>query len=167
MSSKIEQLANYFQTIVGTKKVKVIGQIDSLLIRRYALAIGDQNPLYHDKEYAQKYGYKDVVAPPNLLASIIEWGRGLEEEHLHRDGMPKEGFLPKQFDGIKIMGGGEKKQFFKPLVAGTKITLTNEITNAYIKEGKKGLVAFLEETNTYTDENNKVICISIRTNIAR
>ena len=167
MSDQIEELAEHFQSLVGTKTEKYLGEITPLLIQRYALAVGDKNPLYFDKSFAQQHGYPDIIAPPNLLASVIEWGVGVDEEFLHRDGMPQVGFLPSHFKGIKIMGGGEEKTFYRPVVAGTKVTLTNEITETYTKQGSKGLMAFLVETNTYRDQDDNVLCVCKRTTIAR
>jgi len=167
MTAKIEQLADYFQTLIGSKKEIELGEITPLLIKRYALAVGESNPLYFEKEIAQQYGYEDIIAPPNLLASVIEWDVGLDEEYLHLDGMPKQGFLPERFNGIKIMGGGEKKEFFSPLVAGMNVKLISQITDTYTRSGSKGLIAFLEETNTYQDENENILCVSKRTTMAR
>ena len=36
-------------------------------IRRFATAIGDTNPAYHDRSAAQALGHRDVVAPPTFL----------------------------------------------------------------------------------------------------
>ena len=36
-------------------------------IRRFATAIGDDNPACHDRAAAQALGYADVVAPPTFL----------------------------------------------------------------------------------------------------
>lgn len=36
-------------------------------IRRFATAIGDTNPAYHDRAAAQALGHPDVVAPPTFL----------------------------------------------------------------------------------------------------
>ena len=39
-------------------------------IRRFATAIGDQNPAYHDPAAAQALGHPDVVAPPTFLITL-------------------------------------------------------------------------------------------------
>ncbi len=40
------------------------------LIRHFALAIGDTNPIYHDVEAARAAGHRDLVAPPTFLTSL-------------------------------------------------------------------------------------------------
>jgi acyl dehydratase len=39
-------------------------------IRDFATAIGDFNPLYHDREAAKAAGYKDIIAPPTFLTTL-------------------------------------------------------------------------------------------------
>jgi acyl dehydratase len=39
-------------------------------IRRFATAIGDTNPAYHDTAAAQALGHPDLVAPPTFLISM-------------------------------------------------------------------------------------------------
>jgi acyl dehydratase len=39
-------------------------------IRRFASAIGDDNPIYHDPEAAKAAGHRDLVAPPTFLITL-------------------------------------------------------------------------------------------------
>jgi acyl dehydratase len=39
-------------------------------IRRFAQAIGDDNPAYTDVEAAKELGYPDVIAPPTFLTTV-------------------------------------------------------------------------------------------------
>ncbi len=39
-------------------------------IRRFATAIGDAHPAYHDRAAAQALGHRDVVAPPTFLITL-------------------------------------------------------------------------------------------------
>ena len=40
------------------------------LIRHFASAIGDSNPIYHDVEAAKAAGHRDLVAPPTFLTTL-------------------------------------------------------------------------------------------------
>ena len=40
-------------------------------IREFARAIGDENPLYIDRDAARAAGYPDVVAPPTFAIAVI------------------------------------------------------------------------------------------------
>ncbi|RHW37464.1 hypothetical protein D1B33_07940 [Lysinibacillus yapensis] len=164
----IEKVSEHFRVMLGQKKEEHLGTITDLMIKRYALAIGDDNPLYSDREYARKRGYEDIIAPPNMVASIVDWSVGLKEEDLHEDGTPKTGgILPSNIQGIRVMGGGEMKKFINPIVAGTDVYVTTEVIDTHVKEGKKGPIAFLVIKNTFKDAKGKIYCISERTVIAR
>jgi acyl dehydratase len=41
-------------------------EVSRVKIAEFAEAIGDDNPLYHDRDAAQAAGYPDVIAPPTF-----------------------------------------------------------------------------------------------------
>lgn len=45
-------------------------EVSRELIRRFADAIGDPNPVYRDVEAAKAQGYPDVIAPPTFLTVL-------------------------------------------------------------------------------------------------
>ena len=163
--SAIEQVAERFRNALGSKVERYLGEITPLMIRRYALAIADDNPVYHDKGFAQSLGYPDVLAPPNMLASIVEWGVGGREEDLRRDGtqIADDSVPLGSMEGVRIKGGGEEMFFYRPVVAGTHVTLTSEIIDTYTKQGKKGPIAFLVIKNTYRDQDGALLSTCNRT----
>lgn len=166
--SAIAQVAERLKQDLGSKREEYLGEITHQLIRRYALAVGDDNPLYHDGDFARGHGYEDIVAPPNMLASIIDWGVGAPESELLRDGTAHgDDFLGIEEEGVRVMGGGERMRFYKPVVAGTEVTLTSELTDVSTKEGRKGLLTLLVFENTYTDQHGDVLCVCTRTVIVR
>jgi acyl dehydratase len=77
-------------------------------IRRFALAIGDPNPLYLDPEAAKAAGYPDVIAPPTFLisASTGEGAGGLI-------GHPDLGLVYAM-----VVHGEERFAFHRPVHAG-------------------------------------------------
>ena len=42
-------------------------------IKEYAWAVGEDNPVYFDREQAKAAGFRDVVAPP-MFAVVYSWG---------------------------------------------------------------------------------------------
>jgi acyl dehydratase len=166
--SAVAQVAERLKQDLGSKREEYLGEITRLLIRRYALSIGDDNPLYHDEEFARGQGYEDIVAPPNMLASIIDWGVGAPESDLRRDGTSHGDETPAiEEEGVRVMGGGEKMRFHKPVVAGTEVKLTSKLTDVSTKEGRRGLLTLLVFDNTYTDQHGDVLCVCTRTVIVR
>jgi len=166
--NSMDRVAEHFQSLLGEKKVLYLGELSALTIRRYALAVGETNPLYYDTAFAQNQGYEDIIAPPNLLASIMEWEVGDVETNLSRDGIPQfKGLLPDDCGGIRVMGGGEEKFFYHSVAAGTCITLTSEIIDTYTKQGRKGKIVFLVFKNTYRNEEEQLLCVCNRSMIIR
>ena len=48
-------------------------EIGRAAIRYFALAIGDENPLYTDEAYARAAGYPSIVAPPTFVCETNQY----------------------------------------------------------------------------------------------
>ena len=105
--------AQTFQSLMGRKVVDTrgdaIGTLDAVTIGRYAMTIGAKDPNHYEAEAARSAGYHDVIAPPNMLAAIVEWGLGTPEARLLPDGTPQDGDMPLGEGelGLRVMGAGE------------------------------------------------------------
>ena len=98
-----------------------LGTLDAVTIGRYAMTIGAADPSHYDPAAAHSAGYADVVAPPNMLAAIVEWGVGTPEAQLQPDGTPHDGDMPLGDGdlGLRVMGAGEEMELVNPVIAGT------------------------------------------------
>lgn len=163
----VAAVAERVRSTVGSRTQEDLGEITRLMIQRYARAVGDDNPLYLDPEFAREHGYPDVIAPPNLLASIVEWGVGVPEARLRPDGTAHGEHFLQADDGVRVMGGGENMRFHQPVVAGARVTLTSELVDVSTKDGNRGELMFVVFENTYTDQNDEVLCVCTRTVIVR
>jgi N-terminal half of MaoC dehydratase len=57
-------------------------------IRYFALALGDDNPLYLDDGYAREAGYPSVIAPPTLICETCQYAHPpVERGRLYRPRM--------------------------------------------------------------------------------
>ncbi|MCW2500012.1 MAG: MaoC-like dehydratase [Frankiales bacterium] len=77
-------------------------------IRRFALAIGDPNPAYLDREAAKALGHPDVVAPPTFLITAST-------------GDVAGSFLADPALGLNyalVVHGEERFEFHRPVYAG-------------------------------------------------
>lgn len=144
-----------------------LGEITELAIRRYALAIGDPNPLYCDAKYAWSQGHANIVAPPNMLPSIIDWGVGQPEAELNVDGTTGEHLEGVNTAGVRIMGGGESMQFHRPVIAGCHITQTTTLTGATMRESRAGSMIVVQYRNDYRDEHGTALMTCDRTMLLR
>ena len=94
-----------------------LGTLDAVTIGRYAMTIGAADPSHYDPAAARSAGYADVVAPPNMLAAIVQWGVGTPEAQLQPDGTPHDGDMPLGDGdlGLRVMGAGEEMELVNPV----------------------------------------------------
>ncbi len=102
-------------------------------IRRFATAIGDLNPAYHDRAAAQALGHRDVVAPPTFLITLGLAG--------------SSSFLADPdlgLDYAMVVHGEQKFELHRPICAGD--VLDSEVRIADIRvAGRNELVQLVTE----------------------
>ncbi|MGK2886988.1 MAG: FAS1-like dehydratase domain-containing protein [Rhodococcus sp. (in: high G+C Gram-positive bacteria)] len=160
------QLAEYhgeMQRRLGDRERRHIGVVDHRTIRRYAVAIGDPNPLYHDAEAARAAGYADIIAPPNMLAGVVDWGPGLMEAEMNPDGTPGS----HSAEGLRVMGAGEEMEILHPLVAGTEVYDDEVVDSVVVKQGRSGVLLFVTTLHEFSDDSGKVLNRNRRTILVR
>ncbi|WP_327152017.1 MaoC family dehydratase [Nocardia sp. NBC_01329] len=158
-----EALLESIRTSIGIEISHSIGPITALMIRRYARAIGETNPLYYDTEYARSRGHADIVAPPNLVTAVSRWDEGPAEQDLREDGVPKEVQLEGlPTSGVRVMGGGEDMEFHVPITAGTTIVERSTMISAELLEGRKGQFIVVSYRHEFIDEAGKKLLTSTR-----
>jgi acyl dehydratase len=154
---------------IGVGHVEELGEISGMMIARYAAAIGDGDPLYTDRAHARSRGYADVVAPPNLLAAVINWGPGAPYERLREDGTEADTHLPGvPAQGVRVMGGGEEMTFRRPVVAGTVVVRTTELLDVTQRDSSQGPMLVVRYRDHYRDrEDGSALLESVRTVLLR
>jgi acyl dehydratase len=145
-----------------------LGTLDATTIGRYAMTIGATDPVHYDRDTARAAGHADVVAPPNLLAAIVEWGVGTPEANLQPDGMPTGGELPLGDDlGLRVMGAGEEMELLNPVTAGTELVLETTLEAVTPKQGRSGPCIFVTTSNTFLAADGTVLNRNRRTVVLR
>lgn len=148
---------------VGVRHRRRLGIIDALLIQRYAIAIADPNPLYHDDAAARAAGYEGIIAPPNMLSGIMEWGPGRSEAELSPDGTFRGG----RTGALRVMGAGEEMEMVRPITAGSEIWQEEEVESVTIKEGRSGPLLFVTTRHDFVDDQGAPYNHNRRTVMAR
>ncbi len=94
-------------------------------IREYANAVGESDPIHHDREAAQAAGFRDVVAPP-MFAVVYSAGA-----------MAPAIFDPEVGINVAMMvHGGQEFVWGEPVCSGDRIETTAEVKDLYEKDGK-------------------------------
>lgn len=162
-------LAESLRSRIGQTTTENLGVLSETLIRRYARAVGDDNPLYHDAEYARRAGMPGLVAPPNLIPSIVCWTEGAGYDALRADGTEAGEHLPGvPSAGVRVMGGGEEMEFHAPACAGTELELQTTLTEVEEKTTRSGgQMIILRYRNLYTGSGGDPIITTYRTVLLR
>ncbi len=138
-------------------------EIEKEPIRRWAEAIGDPNPLYHDQEYAKKTRHGTLITPPGMLSN---YGFSLEG-YAGRLGGPRVApagggrrSFPEPFK--LILNGGNEIEYQRPVKAGEVLRVTSHIAELTERQGRPGIGRmFIKTTETvYKDAQGQVVAKS-------
>jgi hydroxyacyl-ACP dehydratase HTD2-like protein with hotdog domain len=142
-----------------------LGALDAVTIGRYAMTIGSTNRSHYDAAAARSAGYPDVVAPPNMLAAIAEWGIGTAEAQLQPDGTPHDGDMPLGDGelGLRVMGAGEEMEFLSPVIAGTELLLETTLEAVTPKQTRSGPCVFVTTLNIFSSADGTILNRNRRT----
>jgi acyl dehydratase len=149
------------RALIGIESEVFLGEIDIRDSQRYALAVGDLNPLYFDEEYARDSAYGGLIAPPNMLTAIRTWGRGATEQELARDGVVN---LPEEKLPIPLqrrMAGGQELEYHAPVRPGDGITRRGGIVSLEERDGRSGkFVVMLRQDRYYNQAGDLLVTCS-------
>ena len=93
-------------------------------IREFAIAVGDQNPAYHDEEAARALGHRDIIAPPTFpfvismrasAVAMFDPGLGL--------------------DYSRVVHGEQRFSYTRPVTAGDRLVVVTTIENIRVAAG--------------------------------
>ena len=123
-------------------------------IRRFAQAIGDDNPVYVDVEAAKAAGYPDVIAPPTFLTTVGLSLRG-------GNGPLSDPGLGVDFG--RLVHGEQRYVHHRPVRPGDVLTATTTISD--IRDaGANELLTMVTEIATTSGE---VVCTSYNVVVSR
>jgi acyl dehydratase len=142
-----------FKKLVGQQMEPEVWEAGREHIKWFAQAIGDPNPLWQDKAYAEKSRYKNIIAPPLFLID---------------SGLVKlVGRLVDMAPHLANINGGTEIEYFRPIEAGDTITTVAKLADAQLKTGKTGSLIFLVFEVTYTNQRGVLVAILRNTFVRR
>ena len=145
---------------IGRVDPPQVMEVERGSIRRYAEAVGDDNPLYRDEEHARKSRYRGIIAPPGFFGWPIGSLAGSQGMSDVMQALSKAGFP-------RILDGGMSYEFYQPILAGDTLVASPMVKEITEKESKSGnMVIFVTET-TYMNQNGDTVARKYHTIIAR
>jgi acyl dehydratase len=134
-------------------------EVEKGAIRRYADAVGDDNPLYNDEEHARKSRYGCIIAPPGFFGwakKTISSSEGLV------------GLIGAMIEAgyAGILDGGMAYDFYLPVRVGDTLVVSPKVADITLKEGKTKMMILRFEAS-YTNQNGDLVAKSYQTLIGR
>ena len=138
---------------IGVESAPSVFEIEKEPIRRWADAIGDPNPLYHDEAYAKQQGFSSLVAPPGFIAQYA---------------FPvKVGSAPRIASPLtRNLNGGNEYEFFKPVEAGDVLSVTGKLVDLQERSGRMGKMLIQVVEMTYKNQRGEMVAKARLTGIS-
>jgi acyl dehydratase len=144
-------VVEFDRSALGLESAPVSYEVEKGAIRKFADAIGDEDPIYYDEQAAQAAGFKTIIAPPTFLCIF----------------RPQE--LPDlniQFGRVRLNGGNEY-EYYQPLYAGDTITVTAKYADVNERTGRTGKMVFVITELTFKNQHGEVVAKGRNTGIMR
>jgi len=128
-------------------------------IRYFALALGDDNPLYVDDAYAKKAGYPSVIAPPTLICETNQYAH----QAPNSDGyVGHEWHLP--VPNTRLVRAGNDYEFMRPVLPTDHISVTWTLESIVEKPSSRGgTQLFVSSVARYRDAKGEVVAVNRET----
>lgn len=148
------------RALVGTTKVYTAPEPFGAASGRYfALAIGDDNPIYSDPEFAKAQGLQGVTAPLTLITETNQYANLP---------MPADGYAGHSWNldipGTRQVRGGNTYTFERRLRPEDIVTATWEIHDLTEKKTGKGAdMLIVHSRATYTNQDDELLAVNEET----
>ena len=129
--------------ILDVEVPPIVADVERGRIRQFAIAIGEENPIYRDRDAAVAAGHPDVLAPPTFL-----FGLELENSNVFAD------LAAHGVDLGNVLHGEQRFRYFADVHAGDTVTFESSYADAYSKAG--GALDFLVRRSTVTRDGSVV-----------
>ena len=128
-------------------------------IRYFALALGDDNPLYVDDAYARTAGYPSIIAPPTLICETCQYAH----QKPNADGyIGHEWHLP--VPNVRLVRAGNDYEFMRPVLPTDRISVTWTLEDIVEKPSSRGgTQLFVSSVACYRDAQGKIVAINRET----
>ncbi|MHC2440338.1 FAS1-like dehydratase domain-containing protein [Bradyrhizobium sp. USDA 4451] len=128
-------------------------------IRYFALATGDENPLYCDDTYAQEAGYASVIAPPTLVCETCQYAHRRPDANGY---IGHEWQLP--ITDCRVIRAGNDYEFMRMVLPEDRISVTWTLEDIVERSSSRGgTQLFVSSVARYTDATGKVVAINRET----
>jgi len=125
---------------IGTTGPPITATVEAGHLKRFAEAIGDQNPRWLQE------------APPTFLVALAPTSMHLAEAEEYGKGW---------------LNGGNRFEYVEPVKVGDRITATQRVADVYEKSGSSGSLLFIIFETEYVNQHGRTVARLRGTGIRR
>ncbi len=122
-------------------------EVERCKIHELTLALGDENPIYHDREAAQAAGYDDVPLSPTAPTIFSFWGNPHFLEKLASVGI----------NVMRILHGEESYEYLATIYPGDTLVGVTTITDGKTRRSQNGSMDIITLQTRYTNQDNQPV----------
>jgi N-terminal half of MaoC dehydratase len=146
--------------------------VEATHILMFARAIGDDNPIYRDPEYAARSETGGIIAPPTFPRAVSQFDPDYPMRPKPGQKWFGSGKNPTGLDGPAPTSGGlhaeQHFEYHRQLRPGDVLTVTTKDGPKWEKESKRaGKLLFQERIQEYRDQEGELVitarAVSVRT----
>jgi acyl dehydratase len=148
----------------------------------FARAIGDDNPVYRDPEYAAASEAGGIIAPPTFTIASAQWdqdyplrpkpgvkwwGSGARPVPVPTDGEPPQkhgGSAPK---GSGALHAEQHFTYHRPVRVGDVLSSTSRPGKTWEKTGRSGKLVFSEQVTEFRDASGELVVTARSVSVLR
>jgi acyl dehydratase len=116
-------------------------------IHELALAIGDDNSIYHSREAAQAVGYSEIPLSPTMPTQFSFWGNTQSGEQLASVGI----------NVARILHSEEEYEYLAPVYPGDTLTGVTTILDGKTRRVKASSMDIVTTETRYINQDNQPV----------
>ena len=146
--------------------------VEATHIMMFARAVGDDNPIYRDADYAKTTEVGHIIAPPTFPRAVSQFDPGYPLRLRPGAKWFGSGKNPTGLDEPAPSSGGlhaeQHFEYHRHLKPGDQLTVTTRLGETWEKQSRRaGKLMFTERIQEYRDQNGELVitarAVSVRT----
>lgn len=145
-------MAEIDRSLVGMEMDPFFVEVERGAVRKFARAIGDANPLFHDPDFARAQGHPDILAPPTFPITFRP---------------PHEAPWLAPLDRRRILAGSVSFAYERPVTAGMRLVCRFAFAALEERRGSRGPLEVMRQEVRVHDAAGQRVVTCARTTLYR
>lgn len=132
-------------------------EVEKGKIREFALALGDENPIFFDDSAAREAGLPGIVAPLTFATAMQNWSAGDSSGPITEMGG----------DYSRVVHGDQEYEYYRPVACGDVLTGQTRVADIAHKTGRSGPLDLVKFETVFKDAAGEPVLLSRSTVVIR